>query len=554
MRAAVREILAQDEADGDALAVWAEASFYMGEQEQAQAAVRQVLAAQPRNLRALLVEAGFLARDFIWDEEVERLQSLLKIAAALPEEQKDGFVRRTCQKAEGWLADACYLLGKPAEAAEALFAASELAADKVVKAELYSKGLFMSNYRPLPMLKLLELHKRYDEFWRDVPRCSSTVQTAQGVSGTGAVHRSRRTIRIGYISPDFRMHAAAYFFAPLMRAYDKRQFEVYCYSAGRQDRVTQRFRRFAVCWRDVAGLSAEDTAKRIRADELDLLVDLSGHTQASCLPVLAYRPAPVQVSGIGYMNTTGLSAVDYFLSDVSCLPLDEPVRGFTEQVLRLPHSHLCYAPDLLREMPCAGEVAPCIHKGYVTFGCFNNFAKVSEQTLQLWRAILERLPEARLILKGKVCSVEAGRREVKKRLMNFGFCWDQIELRPYSPDYLEQYREIDIALDTMPYTGGLTTCEALYMGVPVITLRGRSHGARFSASILANAGLEQLVAEGEMDYVQKAVSLAEAPELIGKLHKGLRAQLQASPLMDQKLYMQELERIYKRIAGSVVQE
>ena len=382
------------------------------------------------------------------------------------------------------------------------------------------------------------------------------TQPAVRVQPTAPPTEKRRTrtfsrkLRIGYISPDFRLHAAAYFFMPLVRDFDAASFEVTCYARGKRDRVTALFRRKNVRWKDVSRLSARDAARLIERDGIDILVDLAGHTQGSGLPVLARRPAPVQMTAIGYMATTGLRAVDYFLSDIYCSPWDMGARGFSEKVLRMPHSHICYAP-VLRDMPKSGGEAPFVKNGCITFGSFNNFSKVSDDMLALWRGVLERMKGARLVVKSKICSIAAGRKIVKERLQRFGIPLAQVELRPYSPDYLEQYADIDIALDTFPYTGGVTTCEALYMGVPVITKAGGTHGSRFSTSILENAGLSQLVARGDMEYVRKAVELADSPDILRRLHRDLRAHVEASPLMDAKGYMKDLEDIYREIAEDV---
>ena len=382
------------------------------------------------------------------------------------------------------------------------------------------------------------------------------TQPAVRVQPTAPPMEKRRTrtfsrkLRIGYISPDFRLHAAAYFFMPLVRDFDAASFEVTCYARGKRDRVTSLFRQKGVRWKDISRLSARDAARLIERDGIDILVDLAGHTQGSGLPVLARRPAPVQLTAIGYMATTGLRAVDYFLSDVYCSPWDMGARGFSEKVLRMPHSHLCYAP-VLRDMPKSGGEAPFVKNGCITFGSFNNFSKVSDDMLALWRGVLERMKGARLVVKSKICSIAAGRKIVKERLQRFGIPLAQVELRPYSPDYLEQYADIDIALDTFPYTGGVTTCEALYMGVPVITKAGGTHGSRFSTSILENAGLSQLVARGDMEYVRKAVELADSPDILRRLHRDLRAHVEASPLMDAKGYMKDLEDIYREIAEDV---
>ena len=382
------------------------------------------------------------------------------------------------------------------------------------------------------------------------------TQMAVRIQPTAPPMEKRRTrtfsrkLRIGYISPDFRLHAAAYFFMPLVRDFDAASFEVTCYARGKRDRVTSLFRQKGVRWKDISRLSARDAARLIERDGIDILVDLAGHTQESGLPVLARRPAPVQLTAIGYMATTGLRAVDYFLSDIYCSPWDMGARGFSEKVLRMPHSHLCYVP-VLRDMPKNGGEVPFVRNGYITFGSFNNFSKVSDDMLALWRGVLERMKGARLVVKSKICSIAAGRRIVKERLQRFGIPLAQVELRPYSPDYLEQYTDIDIVLDTFPYTGGVTTCEALYMGVPVITKAGGTHGSRFSTSILENAGLSQLVARGDMEYVRKAVELADSPDILRRLHRDLRARTEASPLMDAKGYMKDLEDIYREIADDV---
>ena len=388
------------------------------------------------------------------------------------------------------------------------------------------------------------------------PSLAQRTQMAVRVQPTAPPVGGRRTrtfsrkLRIGYISPDFRLHAAAYFFMPLVRDFDAASFEVTCYARGKRDRVTSLFRQKGVRWKDISRLSARDAARLIERDGIDILVDLAGHTQGSGLPVLARRPAPVQLTAIGYMATTGLRAVDYFLSDIYCSPWDMGARGFSEKVLRMPHSHLCYAP-VLRDMPKSGGEAPFVKNGCITFGSFNNFTKVSDDMLALWRGVLERMKGARLVVKSKICSIAAGRKIVKERLQRFGIPLAQVELRPYSPDYLEQYADIDIALDTFPYTGGVTTCEALYMGVPVIAKAGGTHGSRFSTSILENAGLSQLVARGDMEYVRKAVELADSPDILRRLHRDLRAHVEASPLMDAKGYMKDLEDIYREIAEDV---
>ncbi len=538
MRACAQEVLDRSPEDADGLAVMAEASLYM--QEEAQA--RELLAhIQDGNaLRVQLLQAELHAVNFELHEELTILRGLLRQAEILPPPEPGSYDSWTLERAQCLLADACALAAQPEQAAQAVFAASRLEPELYRRAGLYSKGLFFTNYVSMAQEHRKNLHTTYNDFFLK-------TKPLHGAGSVPSRSEAGGRLRIGYVSPDFRQHAAAYFFAPLLRDYDREAFQVYVYSTGRRDRVTAAFRRFPVKWRDMAGASAEAVAKRIRAEGIDILVDLSGHTQDSCLPVLAYRPAPVQVSGIGYVNTTGLAAVDYFLSDVHCMPPREIAGGFTEQVLRLPHSHLCYAPEPLREMPEVCRELPCDRNGFVTFGCFNNFTKVTEDVLLLWRAILEHVPGSRLVLKAKLCSLPDGQKIIRERLKALSIDAGQVELRPFSPDYLEQYGDIDLALDTMPYTGGLTTCEALYMGVPVVSLRGRSHGARFGASFLENAGLSELLAESEMDYVARAARLALLPDRLRELRTGLRERMRASFLMDGPAYMREFEAAYTQI-------
>ena len=212
--------------------------------------------------------------------------------------------------------------------------------------------------------------------------------------------------------------------------------------------------------------------------------------------------------------------------------------------MHLDPCSLCYAPGLIREPPAVNLRAPFLQNGYITFGSFNNFAKVSDDVLYIWRAILDGVPRSRLILKGKIFSLDDGKAIVREKFRKLSFPTDRVEFRAYSPDYLEQYRDVDIALDTFPYVGGTTTCEALYMGVPVITLRGKTHGARLGASILNAADVAELIAHSPMDYVKKALQLSRRKELIAAYHVGLREHLRSSALMNSKSYMNALEKIY----------
>ena len=566
MRACARELFDMDGNLPDGPAVMAEAALYSGSFDEADMLARDALGMDERHLRARLVLAGVAGQEFRLDEEIPMLRAVIEDALqrqarverlrkeldvrlhmgkGIPEDEKllranqaaeEKIYHHIIAKAQGWLADAFYLAADPEKAAEALKAASELSEDAERRAALYSKYLFMMNYRPTSPEASRRIAERYATLLPGV-----TPYSHQEVKRS-----PDKRLRIGYLSPDFRLHAVAYFVAPLLRDFDEKNFTVYCYSRGNGDAVTKRFQRFPVKWRDIRGRSARTAARMIAEDHIDILVDLSGHSQNNCLDIMAYRPAPVQVTGIGYMNTTGLEVMDYVLSDEICMPLARN-EGFTEEPMRLAGCHLCYDPGAVREMPPVAKESPVMVNGCVTFGCFNNFSKVTDDMICLWRGAMDRVRDSRIVIKGKVCSIPSGQKMVRERLMRLHFPMGRVELRPYSPDYLEQYGDIDISLDTQPYTGGLTTCESLFMGVPVVTLRGRSHGARFGASILQSADLGELIAENQMEYVKKIVQLASNKELIQKYRNALREHLLKSRLMDGKAYMRELEGKYREI-------
>ena len=328
--------------------------------------------------------------------------------------------------------------------------------------------------------------------------------------------------------------------------FDDNLFTVYCYSNVKEpDEVTELFRKVVKNWRDIYDLTDEQAAKLIRDDEIDILFDLDGHTENNRLRVAAYRPATVQISGVGYMNSTGLDCFDYFLSDVYCAG---DSSWFTEKLLVLPHSHICYESPIKLE-PAA--YPPCFRNKFVTFGSFNQFAKVTDSMLTAWKKILDAVPNSRLLLKHKIFSSDDGRQFVSKRLKNFGFDLVRVEMRGFSEHHhLIEYGDVDIALDTFPYTGGVTTCEALYMGVPVVSLYGDKHGTRLGLSILNNVGLYELAVDSYDDYVKRAVALANDWELLAILRKNLRTMMKKSPLMDSANYIRETEQAFIQVLNA----
>ena len=398
----------------------------------------------------------------------------------------------------------------------------------------YSNYLFCINYLDnMNDQEVFKAHSKYNELFENFKTIENRTLN------------KKSKIRIGYISPDFRKHVVVFFSFKLLANYDKNKFEVICYAKGSEDGVTSQLKTLVDGWRNINNLSEDEAAILIKNDEIDILFDLSGHTANSCLPILARKPAPIQISGIGYFNTTGLKAVDYFLTDINCDPIGANDNLFIEKLLRLPHTHFCYTPS--DEVPEVEYLSPQEKKGYITFGSFNNFTKVTDEILLMWKKIMDRFNNSKLLLKSSVFNSEYGTDVIKKRLERLGFDLTQIELRGFSADYLEEYNEIDIALDTYPYPGGGTTCDALYMGVPVITLVGERHGSRFGYSILKNIEMEECIAFTKIDYIEKAISLANDTKKLKQWRKILRVKMEKSPLMNGDLYMDSIEQSYIRI-------
>ena len=357
-----------------------------------------------------------------------------------------------------------------------------------------------------------------------------------------------RRLRIGYVSPDFRAHSVAWFLEPVLRTHDRGAVDLFCYAELAQpDSVTAILRPLADQWRMTYGRSDAAVAAQIRADAIDILVDLAGHTAGNRLLVLARKPAPVQVSWLGYPATTGLSAIDYRLVDAVTDPPGTADGQASEQLVRLPGGLLCYGPprDLRAPLP-----PPCLASQAVTFGSFNNPAKLSEASLDAWAALLRQLPTARLLLKGKPFCDEATRALTLARFAERGIAAERIELVGWlanPAEHMMLYDRIDIALDPFPYNGTTTTCEALWMGVPVVSLRGDRHAGRVGASLLGQVGLPELVADSFEHYLAIAAGLAANPQGLATLRSSMRARMLSSPLCDVSGFTRELEQTYRSL-------
>ena len=356
-----------------------------------------------------------------------------------------------------------------------------------------------------------------------------------------------RKLRIGYVSPDFRRHPVSSFTGPAIIEHDRKHFEVFCYSnSSKHDETTQSIQENSDHWRNIVGISDEDVTALIQKDKIDILVDLTGHTADNRILVFAQKPAPVQISWIGYLATTGLSTMDYKIADHYTDPAGETEQFYTEKLLRLPESFLCYLPD--KDAPDVGKL-PAFSAGHITFGSFNNFSKVTPEVISVWAKILNELPDSCLILKGNSFRDKTTCQYAIDMFGQRDIAAQRIILQPPdpAPKHLESYNLVDIGLDTFPFNGAATTCEAMWMGVPVITVAGTAYHSSVGISLLSNAGLKDLIAKTHDEYIRLAVRLSHDIERLKILRSSLRNRMAHSPLTDAKRFTLHLESSYREI-------
>jgi predicted O-linked N-acetylglucosamine transferase (SPINDLY family) len=344
---------------------------------------------------------------------------------------------------------------------------------------------------------------------------------------------TKRSLRIGFLSPNLRTHAVACFLEPLLQHLDRAKFEIFLYHDHPVvDATSERLRQLAAQWRHIAGQPHAAVETVLRGDCLDILVDLAGHTELNRLPLFARRMAPVQATYLGYPDTTGLRSMDFRLVDAITDPLGEADKASTERLVRFAPTAWCYAPPEEAPLPA---VPPSARGQPVTFGCFNNFAKVTDGTLRAWGRLLEAVPDSRLVLKSFGLGAPALQSAVKSRLTAAGIDPARAELLDHAAstaEHLAAYARMDVALDTFPYNGTTTTCEALWMGVPVVTLAGDRHASRVGASLLTAAGHTDWIAQDWDDYVRIAAALSADPRRLAGWRASLREELRRSPLLD----------------------
>ncbi len=389
----------------------------------------------------------------------------------------------------------------------------------------------LMNLLYLPQLDATEIFERHRAWGAAFP----APETARALSG-------RRPLRIGYLSADFRQHAMAHFLEPLLAHHDKNCVELTCYAQGPvMDAHTQKLMAYGHQWRWIHELDDAALAARIEQDGIDILVDCLGHTNGTRLAALACKPAPIMMSWLGYLGTTGLPAMDYRLTDAWVDPPGLTDAQHTETLLAIPGGMMAYQPH--QGAPDVSTL-PMLKNGVTTFGSLNNIQKINPVVVSLWARVLHAVPDSRLLLQ----SIQLADAGMVGRLRGmfevFGIAPSRLDLRPASADFLNTYAEIDIALDTTPYGGGATTCDALWMGVPVITLAGRRPAGRLSTSILHQIGRSDWIAGSDGAYVGIASALASSPILLGEIRAGLRTQMQASSLCDGKGFVRRLEQMY----------
>jgi protein O-GlcNAc transferase len=371
---------------------------------------------------------------------------------------------------------------------------------------------------------------------------------ARGARPLPAVAVSRSgPLRVGLVSGDLRSHPVGYFLEGLVGALDPARIQVLAYSTQpREDALTARLREH-VAWRRIDALGDADAAARIRADAVDVLLDLSGHTAHNRLPLFCWRPAPVQATWLGYFATTGIAEIDYLIADAATVPA-QAQEGFTERVWRLPRTRLCFTPPA--QAPPVAPL-PALASGHITFGSFQALSKVTDAVLALWARVLQAVPGARLRLQSPQLGDEATREALRQRMRAQGLDPARAALHGRSSRlaYFKAHAEVDLLLDTFPFPGGTTSCEALWMGVPTVALQGDRLIARQGAGLLEAAGLDDWIAADADDYVRIAARHAADPAALSALRAGLRNQVAQSALFDAPAFARDFTDALLRMAG-----
>lgn len=506
------------------------ALYIQGKTTEAAQCYRQTLKLKPDHILALFNLGKALHVDVQLEEALDCFERALR-AKPKPSDNLPGDFRSTVHHA---IASVLKALGRMEEAVEQYHEALRLN-PRLTKA--HSDLLLALNYHATDPAVIFNEHVRWGKNNNpgNIP-----------AEPYGNTPDPDRPLRIGYVSPDMYKHAVTFFFEPLLAAHDRSTIVPVCYAqAWKQDETTERLRSLSALWRNTCEMSDEQLARQIRADGIDILVDLAGHTANSRLTVFFRKPAPIQVTYLGYPNTTGIDAIDYRLTDAWADPPGLTDRFYTEKLVRLPHGFLCYQPQ--HGSPGIGPL-PSADTGYVTFGSFNNQSKITSGVIAVWSAILQAVPDSRLILKNISLKDPSTQKRVRREFMRHGVSGSRLDLRGpiwHVVDHQSVYNQVDIALDPFPYNGTTTTYEALWMGVPVIVLAGDMHAGRVGVSILTQLGLADFIANSTEDYVRLAAALAGNPQRLSQLRATLRNTMAASTLCDAGRFARDVEAAYR---------
>lgn len=490
----------------------------LGDADSAVSSYRRALAINPDFAESLTAMGAVLQTQGRFDEAVELHRQALTV--------RPGYA-----VAHSNLGNALQDLGQLESSLESTRRALEIQPDLI---DAHNSLLFVHNYlADQPVAHLLAQARRFGDI------IARRARPAQAWDNTPDPHRR---LRVGLVSGDLCAHPVGYFLEGVLAALasNAASLELFAYpTRSCDDELSQRLRACCRAWHPMVGLSDEDAAELIRHDEIDILIDLSGHTAFNRLPVFAWKPAPVQLSWLGYFATTGVQAMDYLLADPWTLPAGEE-SSFTEKIWRLPETRLCFTPP---RADVAVSPLPALTNGYVTFGCFNNLTKMNDAVVALWAQILNAVPASRLFLKARQLQQASAQREVIARFAAHGIEPGRLILENYAPreNYLAAYQKVDIALDPFPYPGGTTTVEALWMGVPVLTLAGERFLSRQGVGLMMNAGLAEWVAADPDDYLARAVEHAGDLQKLATLRAGLRSQVITSPIFDAPRFAKHFE-------------
>jgi predicted O-linked N-acetylglucosamine transferase (SPINDLY family) len=490
------------------------------------------------------------------DEAVECFQHAVQLDATLPEareilaqalmaQQRTAEAREQLQEAlrlRPNFADAHHDLGRLcveegllAEAAGHYQNALAIKPEPATQSNL----LFLLNYLPeTDPAKHFAEHRRWSEWFEQPLRHAWRPHLNNAAPD--------RRLRIGYVSPDLRDHPVISFIEPILKFYHRENFETVCYANVKSpDAITERLRRLAGQWRNTYNLTPDQVAELIRQDGIDILVDLAGHTTDNSLLAFARKPAPVQVTWIGYPNTTGLQAMDYRLTDAISDPPGQTESCHSERLIRLPKTFSCYCAPA--ESPAVGSL-PALANGYVTFGSFNNFRKLSDPTITVWARLLREMPTARLLLKSQGLGNPQAVKLLRDRFVGAGVRAERIQFHGAGLAkelHMGLYNQVDLGLDPFPYNGTTTTCDALWMGVPVVTLAGRTHVARVGLSLVSNLGFPEWGVETPDAFVAKCQALTSDLSGLASLRLRLREQMRQSPLCDAPQFVGHLENAFR---------